>query len=39
MPLTEEAVRVFLMGALKSKLDFDQLGLMKSSNFVDRRED
>lgn len=39
MPLTQEAVKVFLMGTLKSKLDFDQLGLVQSFNFaVDRRE-
>lgn len=39
MPLSEEALRVFLMGTLKSKLDFDQLGLVQSFNFAfDRRE-
>ena len=39
MPLTEEAVKVFLMGAVRSKLDFDQLGLLQSFDFaVDSQE-
>lgn len=39
MPLTEEAVKVLLMRAIRSKLDFDQLGLLHSFNFaVDSQE-
>lgn len=34
MPLTEEAVKVLLMGAIRSKLDFDRLGLSQSFNFA-----
>lgn len=39
MPLTEEIRKVLLMGAIRSKLDFDQLGLPQSCNFaVDSQE-